>query len=309
MARRAVKDYGLAQGGAVGMAGRKVGRAEELGVQILAVARRDGLKPGDRLVEQRLAESLGLSRGPVRSGLAALARSGLASAAPQRGYVLADGAESAVLASALTAAAGGERHYRAIADDRLDGRLPATVTEAELMRRYGLKRPDLLRLLDRIAAEGWVERLPGYGWRFAEILTSAASYAQSARFRAVIEPAAILEPGFRLAPEVIERLREQQQRVLAGGPATLTIGEIFQFGCELHEEIARGASNPFFVEALRRVNAIRRLFTYRLLTDHDRIARHIRDHLRLLDLIAAGCTADAAALMRRHLRQVPQTTR
>ena len=53
---------------------------------------------------------------------------------------------------------------------------------------------------------------------------------------------------------------------------------------------------------------IRDRFTYRLLADHDHIARHIRDHLRLLDLIAAGRNADAAALMRRHLRQVPRTT-
>jgi DNA-binding GntR family transcriptional regulator len=94
--------------------------------------------------------------------------------------------------------------------------------------------------------------------------------------------------------------------VLAGGLAVLTVGEVFQLGCEFHEEIARGAGNPFYVEALRRVNAIRRLFTYRLLADHDRISRHVRDHLRLLDLLAAGRMADAAALMRRHLRQVPR---
>ena len=278
-------------------------RAEQVAGQILSIARREGLTPGDRLIEQHFARSLGMSRGPVRSGLRLLAESGVVTSAPNRGYVLADGAHSKAIADAI--ASGGDRTYRAIADDRLDGKLPDIVSEAELIRRYGLKRPDLLRLLDRIAAEGWTERLPGYGWRFAETLSGHAAYLQSARFRSVIEPAAILEPDFHLDPEVIERLKERQQWVRESGLKSLTIGEVFQIGCEFHEEIMRAAGNPFYVEALRRVNSIRRLFAYRTYTDHDGIVRHIREHLRLLDLLGDDRRTEAAALMRRHLQHVP----
>jgi DNA-binding GntR family transcriptional regulator len=287
-------------------ADKRARRAEQMAGQILEIARRDGLEPGDRLVEQRLADTLGVSRGPVRSALLLLAKSGVIAGQPNRGYVLAKSTTSRPAKFALAAAGESDRYYRAIAEDRLDGALPEIVTEAELMRRYSLGRPEIQRLLDRIAAEGWIARLPGYGWRFAETLSSAEAYGQAAEFRAVIEPAALAEPGYRLGAATIETLRDRQCRILDGGLETLTMGEIFQAGCEFHEEIARGAGNPFYVEALRRVNSIRRLFAYRTFADHDGIRRHIHEHLRLLDLIGAGRRGDAAELMRAHLRNSPR---
>jgi DNA-binding GntR family transcriptional regulator len=173
------------------------------------------------------------------------------------------------------------------------------------MRRYELTRSQLLRLLDRIAGEGWAVRLPGYGWRFAETLSSPEAYSQAAVFRAVIEPAALSTPGFRLGSDIIEKLRSHERYVHDRGLEVLT-GEIFQSGCTFHEEIIRGAGNPFYVEALKRVNAIRRLFAYRTYANHEGMRRHIREHLRLLDLIAGGRMTDAAALMQKHLAKSPR---
>ena len=288
------------------MVGRKAGRADRIAGQILSLARRDGLLPGARLIEEKLAADLAVSRGPVRSALKQLAESGVVTGIPNRGYILALGTETEEVAVALAAAEDSERHYRAIAGDRLDGHLPETVTEAELMRRYDIGRPDLLRMLDRIAAEGWIARLPGYGWRFAETLSSADAYRQAAQFRCVIEPAAILEPMFHLESDVIATLRKQQQRLLDGAIGTMSQAEVFQLGCSFHEAIARASGNRFYVEALRRVNSIRRLFAYRTFADHDGIARHIREHLRLLTLLERGDREEAAALMRRHLQHSPK---
>ena len=36
----------------------------------------------------------------------------------------------------------------------------------EIMRRYGLNRPAVQRVLTRLADLEMVERKPGYGWRF-----------------------------------------------------------------------------------------------------------------------------------------------
>jgi DNA-binding GntR family transcriptional regulator len=283
----------------------RFGRAEQVAGQILALARRDGMKLGDRLIEQRLADALDLSRGPIRSGLKTLARSGLARSEPNRGFVLAKSPSSDAANSVLAARSRGDEVYAAIATDRLEGRLPTDVTEAELMRRYELGRPELQRMLDRIASEGWVARLPGYGWRFDETLSSPEAYGQALAFRAVIEPAAITQAGYRLATEVIERLRQRQLRILDGELERMSLGEVFQSGCEFHEDIMRGVDNPFFVEALKRVNSIRRLFAYRTFADRPGMARHVKQHLRLLDLLEARRTADAAELMTRHLRQSP----
>src|SRR5256885_8984978 len=49
----------------------------------------------------------------------------------------------------------------------------------------------------RISQEGWIERKPGYGWTFAAMLTTPDSLLQSYRLRMALEPAALLEPGYR----------------------------------------------------------------------------------------------------------------
>ena len=48
------------------------------------------VRPGDRLVEQELANELNVSRAPVREALRALAREGLVTIVPHRGAVMAD---------------------------------------------------------------------------------------------------------------------------------------------------------------------------------------------------------------------------
>jgi DNA-binding GntR family transcriptional regulator len=83
----------------------------------------------------------------------------------------------------------------------------------------------------------------------------------------------------------------------------MTIGEIYRSGCDFHEEIVRGAGNPFFVEALKRVNSIRRLFAYRSFADRDGMRRHLREHLHLLDVLEARRYAEAAEVMARHLQR------
>jgi DNA-binding GntR family transcriptional regulator len=278
-------------------------RAERLAGLIMALARREGMKAGDRLIEQRLADALDLSRAPIRLGLKALEAAGLARGEPHRGFVLAKNPTSGAAQPALAAVRRSEQVYATIAGDVLASRLLADVTEAELMRRYDLSRAELQRLLDRIAAEGWIARLPGYGWRFAETVSSPEAQAKAMAFRAVIEPAAIAQPDFMLSQEVIVRLRERQQRVLEGELEKMRIGEIYHSGCEFHEEIIRGAGNPFFVEALKRVNSIRRLFAYRSFADRDGMRRHVREHLRLLDVLEARRYAEAAELMAKHLQR------
>ncbi|MDH2346165.1 GntR family transcriptional regulator [Bradyrhizobium sp. SSUT77] len=128
-------------------------RAEHLAGLIMSLARREGMKAGDRLIEQRLADALDLSRAPIRLGLKALEAAGLARGEPHRGFVLAKNPTSGAARPALAAVRRSEQVYATIAGDVLASRLPADVTEAELMRRYDLSRAELQRLLDRIAAE------------------------------------------------------------------------------------------------------------------------------------------------------------
>lgn len=278
-------------------------RAEQVAGQILSIARREGLEPGARLIEQRLAEALGLSRGPIRAGLRHLADTGVISGKRNCGFALTKSAYSSVAKRALAAENAVDIEYQKLADDCLEHRLPSTVTEAELMRRYDLTRPETSRLLKRVAAEGWIERLPGYGWKFAESVTNEDAQRQVSEFRASIEPAALSAPNYHLDQSEIDRLRKQQTYIYKTGVLTLTNAELFQSGCAFHEGLIRGANNPFFYEALKRVNSIRRLFAYRSYANRQGMKRHIEDHLRLLDLLEKRRTKMAVKVLLGHLRE------
>jgi len=191
--------------------------------------------------------------------------------------------------------------YLAIAADRLAGKLPEEIKEVDLAKAYALSKPQLNGVLHRMAQEGWIERKPGYGWRFLPILSSEEAYRHSYRFRMAIEPAAILEPSFHLSPIVVERLREQQLRLLHTRFKDVSSIELFEIGSSFHEAIAEAAGNPFYVDALRRVNRLRRLIEYKAMSETAKFEEQCREHLALLDMLENGQNVLAADFLRRHL--------
>ena len=143
---------------------RRGGLPGRLADEIVAWARREGLEPGAHLAESSLAETFRVSRTPVRLALQALEAEGAVERHRNRGFFLrALPAAPAPPAGEEDAAAGDDPLYFRIADDHLAGRIGPRVTEKELLRRYGVPRAQLLRLLARMVREGWLERLPGQG--------------------------------------------------------------------------------------------------------------------------------------------------
>jgi DNA-binding GntR family transcriptional regulator len=219
-----------------------------------------------------------------------------------RGYFLATDAKDLSGLKLLVNDEGDEDDsYFEIAEDRLAGKLSQQVTENELMRRYDLPRSRLVKILNRIAQEGWIERLPGHGWEFRQTLTSRHSYEAGYRFRATIETAALLEPTYQVDREAFQRAREQQQAILEGGLQRLSRAHLFKINSELHETLVACSGNEFFLDSLKRVNRLRRLIEYRVTLDRSRLTRQCREHLEILDLLEAGKNQEAAAFLRRHI--------
>ncbi|MFF4165633.1 GntR family transcriptional regulator [Streptomyces sp. NPDC001741] len=197
-----------------------------------------GPAAGIRLVECTLADQLKVSRSPVRQALRLLAEEGVVAAAERGGYTVALTGPALAEASPLPPADDvAEDVYLRFAADRLDGRLPDRVTENALARRYGLMPGQLAHVLRHIAVEGWIERLPGYGWEFQPMLTSMASYQDSYRFRLTIEPAAILEPGFVLDREALQSVRAQQQRLVDGEIHTIGNAQLYDLNSRFREVV------------------------------------------------------------------------
>src|SRR3546814_10444459 len=79
----------------------------------------------------------------------------------------------------------------------------------EILRIFDTKLPTALRVLRQLADLGLVERKPGNGWSFAQLINSADARADSYAFRSVIEPAGLLEPSFALDMDWLNRSRDQ----------------------------------------------------------------------------------------------------
>ncbi|MFT3720610.1 GntR family transcriptional regulator [Pseudorhodoferax sp.] len=272
-----------------------------LAAKILEMARREELPRGYRLTEQALCDAFAVSRSPVRKALQFLESTGAVSSIPHRGFQLArDGREFAGVALA-DAAPPLEDLYLRVANDRIAGRLAQQVTEVQLMERYGLARPQVQRLLNRMARDGLVERKPGRGWMFRRLLTSVESHRESYRFRMMIEPQAILEPGYAVDLEELERCRREQLDLLDGGIEQCTPAQLFQAGSHFHETVAAGCGNRFVLDALRNVNQMRRIVEYGLQLDRSRLHRQCEEHLQLIELLVRGERMEASQFMRQHL--------
>ena len=278
---------------------------QSITTQILDLIKAEGLQVGSHLPAQLLADRLRVSRSPINEALALLAEKGVLKRETNRGYFLMRSVDTP--AGDLAEKLGIDESdvitdvYFRIADDRLKGLLPQEFTETLIKQRYGLTPAQLHAVLGRIAHEGWAEKKPGYGWIFSSMLTTADSLLQSYRLRLALEPAALLEPNYRLAPEVIARCRAAEKHLLDGGIETDSAAALHDRGVRFHESLVEASGNAFFIDTIRRVNRVRRLLSYRSMQDRTRYKQHCKQHLHLLDLLERERNEEAAEAMRAHL--------
>jgi DNA-binding GntR family transcriptional regulator len=267
------------------------------------------LSPGTHLGTQDFADLYEVSRSPINQALKLLCEQGVIIYRPNQGYFVADIDPSHLKQPGHTPGTDLTAIYFRIAEDRLSGKLGDQVSESLLRDRYDLTRDQLSQLLSRISQEGWAERRPGYGWTFSAILTTPEALEQTYRLRIAIEPAAILEPTFQFDRRWADKLRTVEKSLLAGGFETESADTLYERGVRFHEVIVEASGNPFFLEALRRVNRIRRLLVYRSMSDRSRYYGQAKEHLKILDLLETGRREDAAEAMRRHLQSVSRKNR
>ncbi len=304
----ALKDNNAVRGLAHPEAARHKAGMSELHVllahRVLDHLRRAALPAGHHLTEQSLEAVLGASRSPIRGALAQLARAGVIRAEPpRRGWFLAHPAAELPDPAALLPAPAEEAAYQALARDRLAGRLPATLSETEGMRRTGLTRDRLRRVLERAAQEGWIERRPSKGWAFLPMIDGPDSYAESYALRRALEPAAMMMDSFAIDSALLRRLRREQEPLAERGWREAAPAILYAANAAFHEGLARLSGNRFVVQAMMRQNQLRRLVEYEEIADRDRVRRQCLEHLEILALLERGERAAAAALLARHLEQ------
>jgi DNA-binding GntR family transcriptional regulator len=269
----------------------------ELAERILDWLRRRELQPGDHVPERLATEAFHVSRTPVRAALSLLAERGLLERRDRLGFFVAEG----LLNAAPAESAAPSVLYAAILRDRFSKRLDGEVTAAKLVKRYRAGRPEVMRVLARLQQEGIVERALGQRWVFLPALDSLRSQEDSHRFRLILEPAALLQPGFALDQRRARDLRIALNELILQGPAQLDMKRALETDIAFHEAMGDASGNRFLADAIRRQSRLRRLAMSSMQVPPPRLIESCREHLAILNAIEAGDLAGAAEFMRTHL--------
>ncbi len=76
---------------------------------------------------------------------------------------------------------------------------------------------------------------------------------------------------------------------------------LFELNSGMHESVIECSQNIFFIDALKRVDRLRRLIDYRQMLDRDVARERCMEHIQLLHLVLAGRNQEASDFMRQHL--------
>ncbi|EIM26333.1 GntR family transcriptional regulator [Microvirga lotononidis] len=278
---------------------------QDLADRIVQLVNEDGLSVGDLLNENSLARRLEVSRTPVRGALQHLENQGIVVRRPNRGVELI--ALPKLAKAPFPAAADEDEEWLVrIARDQRNGAFEQDISEVEIMRRYGLNRPTVQRVLSRLGDLEMVERKPGYGWRFLTGTRDVATHDESYRFRMMIEPMGILEPSFRLEPSWVELMRRLHNETLERPWHESSSVAFFEMNAAFHEGLAAASGNRFVHAAIRNQNQLRRFSQYDWKFGFERVVVNCREHLEMLDFLARDEREIASLLMRRHLQRASQ---
>lgn len=274
----------------------------ELAGRILHLLKEQGADTGYHLVELDLCRQFGVSRTPVRGALNLLADQGIVEARSNRGFALREPVEAVPELDTRNLEDDEDKQlFVAIAKARNSGALPADCTQQELMRIFDVKLATVGRVLRRLSELGLVERKRGNGWSFIASINSETAQAESYAFRQIIEPIALLLPGFELDREWVQACRARHM-VFRRKPWRSTLAvEFYEMNAEFHAQLARCSGNRYLFDCIQRQNQVRSFLNYEWPYGVDRVRASVEEHLAILDSLEAGENQHAAALMRSHL--------
>jgi len=282
-------------------ANRNTIRRIELAHQILHLARERAWQSGHHLTEEALADTLGVSRSPIRAALRLLQERGVVTGRRNQGFSLNVNPSDLMNINIEAPPAAEDDLYLAIIDARLKGALEDSFTQMDLMRRFDVPRSLFERAVGRLMDEGIVARRKGRGWTFLPTYDTDRSLRHSYQLRMVLEPAGILLPQFTINHEALTRSRLAHHDLLTNAEQTIRRRWIFSIDSEFHEMIAGFTGNPLFLQVIQHQNRLRRLLEIRGYSNRRRIVDWCEEHLAVIDALERGNLPNAANLLRVHL--------
>jgi DNA-binding GntR family transcriptional regulator len=273
----------------------------DLAQRILEVARQSEWTTGCRMSEQQLASQCNVSRTPIRKALQMLAQQGAVAPDPDGGYRLAVDPTESQHSTPPLPSSEEEELFRAIVRDLAARRIPVSQTVIGLQRRYGASRLTVQNALQKLMEERVVERAAGQQWLLKPLIVGAEALGYSDEFRLLMEPAALLTPGFKIDSAALAALRQGLELLARMDESRFDLPLFERMGVEFHRLIARGCGNPFIEDALLN-HQLRRSHVTPPATSVFRMREAANEQLNILTQIELEQMALAADLLRAHLR-------
>jgi DNA-binding GntR family transcriptional regulator len=211
------------------------------------------------------------------------------------------GSEPTALAPASPPAAESlaDQAYHAVSRWILTRRLAGgqVIVEGRLAERFNISRTPIREALLRLEAEGLLSK-QGTGSYTVRRIT-ASEFFQSMRVRALLEPEAAALAAGRIAADRLQALRDEIAG-LAGAP--LQEEAHWDADDRLHGLIAAGGGNPVLARLIRDLRRTTRLLE--VVEPFDRVADDAREHIAIIEAVAAGDRRTARRAMAGHLHAV-----
>jgi DNA-binding GntR family transcriptional regulator len=192
-----------------------------------------------------------------------------------------------------------DQAYRAVSRWILTRRLAGgqVIVEGRLAERFNISRTPIREALLRLEAEGLLFK-QGTGSYTVRRIT-ASEFFQSMRVRALLEPEAAALAAARIAADRLQALRHEIAG-LAGAP--LQEEAHWDADDRLHDLIAAASGNSVLARLIRDLRRTTRLLE--VVEPLDRVADDAREHIAIIEAVAAGDRRAARRAMAGHLRAV-----
>jgi len=269
----------------------------ELVSRIKALIRSRSQMTNSRIREAVLSRAIGVSRTPIRAALRHLVAEGTLKAHAQGGYAVLQ--TPAMVAETMAGRESSSGLYGRMLRDIVLNEMPEPASEQALMRKYGVGRGEIRRVLRRFVREGLAEPMPGRGWSMLKF--DCERMSQSYHLRSILEPGMLLDRGYKADPEALERLRSDHAAALSTLSPESPWHELFELDATFHETLARGSNNGLIVDLIQRQNHLRRLAEFFGYSRLERVRASMNEHVAIIDALFSNDVFSASALLGEHL--------
>lgn len=174
----------------------------------------------------------------------------------------------------------------------------AKLNERELAELLNVSRTPLREAIKMLAAEGLVELLPNRGAVVAQM--SAQDVADTFEVIAGLEGQSGELAAQRITEAELAEIRALHYEMMAAYTRR-DLPTYYRLNAQIHTQINAAARNPVLAQTWRTVNARLQALRFRSNFDEAKWKRAVKEHERMVELLAARDSAGLRALLVEHL--------